>query len=514
MNIKYLLASTIGLFLGIILAFKIDFSSQVFIVSLVITILNFSIYKFLKPKNNKSKNETPIFLIFLFLFISLGIIFGQLNLSKLLSHKQVWNDFVSEKNNFSGIITDIKQTEKSQQLIVKLTTETKKTFKVELITNKITNYQTGEILSFTGKINTKNVLLPSADDDYNQSFNLENRNNLENISATISFPKITILGEKNNVFYSLRNLKTNLVKVLDKVAPRSVAALSSGTTLGDQSLFTKSEIESFRASGLSHIMVLSGFNITILILFFGVIFLMLNLSLKWRVVLSLLSISIFILIVGAQASILRAGIMGSLLLLSMLFGKPYLAKSGLFLSAIIMMILNPKIAPFDISFHLSFLATLGILYIYPILENYNLLKIKNTKTKIIKNLVEIFILTLSVQIIITPYLAFTFNNISLLSTIANILIVPIVPIIMLLTILIIIFNFIFSPIAIFFGYISYFFTKYIFLIAEYFSSFSISKISTHLSIYTLIILYIILIFLIYFEDKRLRFQKYLRESNT
>ncbi len=512
MNLKYLLASTFGLFLGIIFTYKLNFSTLIFIVSLVIILINFIIYKFKKPKNNKNKNETTIFIIFLFIFINLGIVLGQYNLAKTFSQKQDFQKYISNNKTLSGKILNINYTEKSQQLIVKLDTGSNKSFRVKLVTNKIIDYKLGENLSFSGKLSDTNVLLPDITDTVSQSYNIENKDDLENISGEFIFPNIKITTTTNNIFFNLKNLKNTFVKILDKVSPRSLAALSSGVTLGDQSLFTQEEISNFQNASLSHIMVLSGFNITVLILFFSMLFLTLNIKLKYRVALSILIIIIFILIVGAGPSILRAGIMGSMLLIASIFGKPYLAKQGLFISAIIMLILNPKIAPYDISFHLSFLATLGILYISPILENYNFFKPKLGQNRFLKNIIEIFRITLAIQIIITPYLAFVFGEFSLLGIFANILVIPIIPILMALTILIIIFYFIFSPISIFISYVAYIFSKYIYIVAEYFSNSKLSQINSYISIYTFILIYLLLIFFIYFEDKRLRIQKYLKES--
>lgn len=510
MSLKYLLASTLGLFLGILFAYEVNFSTQVFVVSFVISLTNFLILKFQKPTTYKIKNETSIFLTLFFLFISLGILLGQYNLAQKISRSEAFQDFISQRESFTGIVKEVGQTENSTYLILNLKGE--QNYKVKIITAKSQKYMAGDILSFKGQIVSGNVLLPETKEKLNKSFNTEIKNSLHGIEGEVAFPKIETLGRETNFFYTFKNSKNKFVNILNETSPKIVASLSAGATLGEAYLFPQTDLENFRYAGLSHLIVLSGFNITIVILFFGIIFLALNLKLKLRIFLSLLTIIIFIIFVGGEPSIVRAGIMGSLLLLANLFGKQYVAKQGLFLSAFGMLLFNPAIAPYDISFHLSFLATFAILYGLPILDNYKIWQTQNLHSKFFRNTIEIFKITLVIQILILPYLAFTFQKISTLGILSNILVVPVIPIIMLLTLLIIIFYYIFAPLSVLFGYLSYFFCKYIFLVASQVAHFSISKIPTQISLYTLIIIYALIFFLIYFEEERYRLQKYLKNN--
>ena len=66
--------------------------------------------------------------------------------------------------------------------------------------------------------------------------------------------------------------------------------------------------------------------------------------------------------------------MGAFALISNLYGRQYVAKQTLFISAFIMMCINPYIALYDISFHLSFLATFAIIFYLPIFEEYDFIQ--------------------------------------------------------------------------------------------------------------------------------------------
>jgi len=201
--------------------------------------------------------------------------------------------------------------------------------------------------------------------------------------------------------------------------------------------------------------------------------------------------------------------MGGVLLLANISGQQYVAKQALFLSALLMMILNPKIAVYDISFHLSFLATFGILYLLPIFDEYKFFSQERFKNKFAKNLLEIFKLTLAVQILVSPYIIFKFSNLSLFGIVGNLLVVPVIPIIMFLAFLIILFSFL-PGLSIFFGYLSFIFSKYIFLVVEFISSFSFSKLDFSISSLEMFLIYFLIIFYISFEKKRIKIQKYLK----
>lgn len=519
MYLKYFIAAALGIFLGINLAYPSAFSTELFFVSLVICFINFLIAKFYKKNSGKEKSETPIFIGVLFFVTAFGIILGQFSLSESLAQKEKFNEFISQNKNLVGITSQVKQSENSQQIILDIN-EKDENFKIKIITAKFPEYSIGQTLKVEGKIGENEVLLPSIENKIAKSFDLQLQNNLKSIDGQISFPEISVLENSESkidlnpfqIFsFYLQNKKRDFVKSLDTLAPRSVASLAAGTTLGDDSLFSKEDLDNFRIAGLSHIIVLSGFNITILIVFFSYLFLNLNLRLKVRTFLTILSIMIFIIFVGAEPSILRAAIMGGVLLLAHVSGRQYVAKQALFLSALVMMIFSPKIAVYDIGFHLSFLATFAILYLVPIFDGYKIFQKEKFKNKFSQNMLEIFKLTLAVQIFVTPYIIFKFSNLSLFGIIGNLLVVPIVPIIMFLGFLIILFSFL-PSLAIFISYVSFIFSKHIFLVSEFISGFSFSKLNFNLSAFSMIIIYVIIIFYIYFEKKRFRILKYLEEE--
>ena len=519
------LAFSVGIFFGL----KIDFSTEIFLLALFLATLNIFIYKFSKRTFGIYKSKIPIYLFLFFCFLGIGIVVGQFTLNNQINKKENFQTYLEnlkteekEKYTFTGYITDLKNKESSQEFILNIENQQKEKYKILIRTNIFPRYKTGEFLEVNGKIKTENLYLIDFENQKTkeiQSVNIFENYLLKNISGESSFPKIKILSqEKKNLKIYLENLKNKFINILENRLNYFAGSLSVGTFLGENNLFSKEDLNKFREVGLSHIIVLSGYNISLLIYFFLNLFLIFRLGLGWRIFLSILMIVVFIIFVGAGASILRAGIMGMILLLATFSGRKYLAKQGLFLSAFIMLCLNPNIILYDISFHLSFLATFGILYFYErinrIIENNNLLKIKkenlekenelevknkklkiNFLQKISKNILEVFKLSLILQIFLLPYLLYQFGQISFLSVFLNILILPFVPIIMLFAFLILIFSF--SKILIFpFVYLENILSKIIFVMVDFFSKINFLKIENYISIESLLFIYFIY-FLLY-----------------
>lgn len=209
--------------------------------------------------------------------------------------------------------------------------------------------------------------------------------------------------------------------------------------------------------------------------------------------------------IGAPASAIRAGIMASLLLIAQYFGRFSTASRAIIFAATLMLLQNPLILRLDIGFQLSFLATLGLIHLQPILSDYfkkipNFFQLRNNLSA-----------TLSAQTFVFPILVYNFGQISIISPITNILILPLIPF---LTIL----GFIFSFIGIFWQILGQFFSwpawlllTYILKIIDFSSKIPFaSLIFKNIHWIFLIISYLILGVVIWRlqENRKLKFLKY------
>ncbi len=220
---------------------------------------------------------------------------------------------------------------------------------------------------------------------------------------------------------------------LREILPDPEAGLLIGILLGDESSIPWEVEQAFARSGLSHIVAISGYNITLLTALSLTIFTRL---LGRRIALwaTLVLIPVYALFVGASASVVRASIMGSLTVIAWMLGRSSDALNALSLSAFLMTLWDPA-AMEDIGFQLSFAATLGLLFLAPLLEQWAHVQTAHLfRDPQAATLVEIFrealLVSLAAQIATAPLMLYHFRELSLIAPLANLLTLPMQPFVM------------------------------------------------------------------------------------
>lgn len=200
------------------------------------------------------------------------------------------------------------------------------------------------------------------------------------------------------------------------------ASLLKGLLTGSRQDMPDNLRTAFRTTGLTHIVAISGFNITIILTAIGS--LLFFLPFRWKLIPSIVGITLFTLFVGASASVVRAAIMGGLGLLAMQSGRLSHVRLSILWTAFIMLLHNPLSLWYDAGFQLSFLAVMGLAELgkplEPLLE-------KLPKTLGIR---ETLSATIAASMSAMPWAAFRFGTISLISPLANLIVVPMVPLAM------------------------------------------------------------------------------------
>lgn len=239
------------------------------------------------------------------------------------------------------------------------------------------------------------------------------------------------------------------------------AHLVRGVLLGDTSGFVKSEIDKYRASGLSHIIVLSGFNMTIIGIAFMYIFIFF--PIRPRLILSIFAIMLFALMSGGGATGIRAALMSVFVIVARLQNRGVNQLGLLIFVASLMIFVKPVILLHDPSFQLSFLATLGLIVWSPFFLNL-FKKIPN-----VFGMRDIISSTVAVQLFLFPFMFYLFGQFSIIGFVSNIFVVPIIPLFMLISALATLFH-IFTPyLGDVLGLISGFISDYIYFSAKSFS---------------------------------------------
>lgn len=249
----------------------------------------------------------------------------------------------------------------------------------------------------------------------------------EGIFGLMSFPKITLLSKNKSSFIKSGLLKINffIQESFKKVMPQEKAAFLAGLTLGETSEFNKGLEERLRLTGTTHLVALSGYNITIIAktaaLLFGV-----WLSRRFSFALIILLIAGFVVMTGAEASAVRAAIMAFILLLADQINRQYYLRNAIILTALAMVAINPKILAFDLGFQLSFLAVLGIIYLRPWLQKI----FKFSDQPGFLGWRANFLTTTAAQLAVLPLLLLNFGYFSPIALLTNVLILEFIPLTM------------------------------------------------------------------------------------
>jgi competence protein ComEC len=228
--------------------------------------------------------------------------------------------------------------------------------------------------------------------------------------------------------------QTALEKVY-RYFPDPEASLVAGILLGVESGISEEVERAFQDTGTTHIIAISGFNITIIAGLFGVLFGRL-LGPRRGAFVAVLGIAVYTFLVGGDAPVVRAAIMGGFSLFARQVGRRQHGINSLSFTAALMLAFNPLLL-WDAGFQLSFAATFGlILYAEPwttALEGWLGSRVSAQLTKKLTGPIsEYFLLTLAAQLTTFPIIVYHFQRVSWVSLPANLAILPAQPPIMIL----------------------------------------------------------------------------------
>lgn len=239
-------------------------------------------------------------------------------------------------------------------------------------------------------------------------------------------PRLKLLGRRQgNYFYTfLLAIKRRSYSTAETYMPEPTASLALPVVFGGGQAIDDDISDQFRRSGLTHIMAVSGFNVSLLAGLLGFLFLSLGLRRRLAFIATVLTIAAYVLMVGAPASAVRAGVMSIFLLTALNIGRLASLPRAVLLVAVMTLIANPRLLRDDIGWQLSFLALLGLMYILPFLEKWTLALTRGKA----KGFVTALMATVAAQIATAPVILYKFGNFSVIAPLANLLVVWVVPI--------------------------------------------------------------------------------------
>ncbi len=296
----------------------------------------------------------------------------------------------------------------------------------------------------------------------------------QGVYSYMPFAQIGVLqsGQGNTFLSHIYKLKSVALERVARYWPDPEASLLAGILLGVESGIPYGVEQAFQATGTSHIIAISGFNITIVAGLFTGLFGRLF-GRKWGALAAGLGIAMYTLLVGADAAVVRASIMGGLALLARQVGRRQDGLNSLALTAALMALVNPQVL-WDVSFQLSFAATLGLVwYAQPLNDKFIQLASKVVPEGAVKRLAgpvgEYLLFTLAAQLTTLPVIVYHFHQISLTTVFANLAILPAQPPVMVLGGLALLLGMLADPLGQFTAYLCYPFVAYTIRIVEWFA---------------------------------------------
>ncbi len=407
-----------GLFFAIILGFasgivfeSIVSISQYYYIGAGFFVLGISF--FLTPN---TKKQIAVFIgIFLF-----AVLLGGSRLSATRPDASLYANDIDTKISVTGIAEQptIKTTG------VQFVLDTKDDVNISVTANIGTMVAYGDKVTVTGVLEQPQNFMT----DQGTEFDYISYLYKDNILYQMRHASVQTISSGNGswIIAHLIPVKEKIVQSFQNVLPSTDADLLAGLNLGEKSAIDKNLRNDLVTTGTIHIIALSGYNVTIVANALRDLFVdILGLSVHIASVAGGICIILFVVMTGMQSSAVRAGIMALIGLFARGGGRTYNAFRALLFAGFLMVVWNPKYLVYDVSFQLSFLATLGIIFITPILE-YKFRRVPR-KILFILPLRELMSVTLGAQIGVLPFILYKMGTLSLISLVANILILPAIP---------------------------------------------------------------------------------------
>jgi competence protein ComEC len=447
----------------------------------------------LRIKNIKSEVSASLFIFSVFLiFFSLGSWRYESLESRPISPLAIKAggqvDLEGEIINFP------EKRERSQRAIIESEGE-----KILIYARHYPTLHYGDTIRVSGNL----VIPESFETDAGRIFDYPNYLKKSGIFYILQFAEAEIIeeGGGNILKKYLFLIKEKSIAGSEKILPSPASNLLSGILLGLPDSSGEYD-EDFRKTGLSHITVLSGYNISVIAL--GALFVFSFLSYRKKFIVSGVFVILFTIMVASGAATWRAAIMALVIVMGKLLFRRISAWRSLYIAGFLMIFFNPLIIFYDPGFQLSFLATAGILgFSLPLSK-------KLTFLPKVAGIREAVAVSLSAQALVIPLIVYTSGQFSTVSILANMLGLPAVAPAMLAGFVAIVIasfpGFLYLP----FAYIGFILLKYILIVAEILAALPMSLVNLPFENPIIPIMVYILIFSLMYAGYRKRSEERLK----
>ncbi|MFZ2303819.1 MAG: ComEC/Rec2 family competence protein [Minisyncoccia bacterium] len=497
MRAEYFFGFVISFILGVALESFLNFGYSFAILCALL-----SVFVLLTPRV-MSQSISVVFVSLILLGSALGIFRVDVSQANTLAHTldsiagktvKIGGVIIDEpdvREEYTNVVLEIRNATESMELLLG------REIKLTRILARVPAYpelKYGDLVSMVGKVTIpKNF----SNEDNMKAFDYMSYLAKDRIFYQMYFPDVTVVssGNGNIIREKLFTFKYWLIKNISQSIPEPEASLASGITLGAKQSLGEDLIQKFRETGVAHIVVLSGYNIAVVA---GIISrLIMFMPFSIRLVMSALGIVLFAVMVGGGATVVRATLMALVVILARMLGREGDALRVLVLVGGLMVFVNPMILLHDVSFQLSFSATLAIVVFVPVIEKY----FSYISNRIFK---EIVVTTFATQIFVLPLILYHMGSVSLVGFVANIFILPVIPMAMLVVALVASFAWV-PLVGSLFTFVAYVLLAYIVTLVEFFAHVPFASLhGISFPFFILILSYVILCVFIFQARSRLR----------
>ena len=308
------------------------------------------------------------------------------------------------------------------------------------------------------------------------------------------------------------SLKSAINTQVEKLWPEPQSALMAGLLYGARAGLPQELKDNFSRVGITHIIAISGYNISIIASLLMTTLIAIGLYRRQAFWACVSGIILFVIFTGASASVMRAGIMGVIVLIAQQLGRLSRMGNVLAITAALMLLMNPYILIWDAGFQLSFLATIGLVYLSPVIDGViarssawaerrsnpngssiamGLLRFaRNDKLAPIR---EVFVSTLSAITITLPLILYQFGRLSIVAPLVNVLVLWIIPWLMLFGFIAVMLSFIIYPAGQVVAWLAGIGLKYVIIVAQWFGGLAWASVEMRVGLLMMVVLYAALI---------------------
>ncbi len=294
-----------------------------------------------------------------------------------------------------------------QQRLVVVTSDGQQ---LQLDTATYPAYQYGDVLQLDCTIRLPGQIEDFAYDKYLARYHIQ---------ALCDYPVTTFIDQRqgNPSISNIYWIRNTLKQRVESLWPEPVAALILGVLIGEQDTIPESIYTAFQRAGVVHILVVSGMHVLILVQLLTRATKALPRFGQLTIIIGVLTA--FCVLTGFSATVIRATVMGSIPLLGKFIGRPHRIYLTLTWAAGLVTLVNPYILVHDVGFQLSFLATLGLVYVTPWIKPLTgwlpeTFELRSTITT-----------TLAATTTTAPWIAYIFGTWSNVALLANVIVIPI-----------------------------------------------------------------------------------------